>query len=990
MNWKRPNLAIKLASAFFALSLFAVALVSYAVYDSSSVILRGLLIDRLTATAELKTVEVENWIQASLENAASFAKLQVLSENMKKWRLVRKTPSSTIWCATFSPDGRFLATGGANHLVHVWDLSEGCQLLNLPHQNTVRQVRFLDDSSHLLTIDYENILRVWEIGHARPVFSERLVNLYSLSAPGEKQLLAVSTWNKKTLVWSVAQLTTAGQDKEPLLSIQGSDSWVALSPNSEMLAVADGRHHTALYRLEPAGESLSARLVATHEGGAGGLAFSPDNKWFASVEKDGLVSIQPLLPDAVLPDYKMMSHLRIHAGEERELAFSTNSAWLGVRNDSSANFNLLRKVTPKDGPPVWRQALDLEEVYGFAFSPGSKPLLVTALDDFATAVWDLSRIDAGGVPFRHDFATEAEGGAGVIFSPDAKLLSVTSWTGRLQFFDVTDVLTSAEPANLASAEMWHTPLPLVTLSGVLRAQVDSRPQWRAAALYDAQGNMVVEALKPEEKESAPFMVDSRSQGAQLRAKILSGDKRPSLLLASTVHNEDGTCFGMLSCRLSHFELDRIMSEHTGVGEHGELYLATQGRLLADSKGRNQCDGGLAPSLSVHDPNTPYVNFAGKNVFGVARHIAPVGWQLVTEMPVNEVLAPARRLAGTALLISSMMVVALLVAGYVLSRRIALPIMAAADIAQKIISGHVDPEAKALEGDEAKVLSAAFLRMQPALEERMRMLQALDIADEVQGRLLPAAPPDVPGLDIAGRCDYCEATGGDYFDYLPTVWQQGQGLAVVVGDVTGHGVPAALLMTSLRAFLRQGLADSSNDPESAKLPAAVIAEVNKQLARDIGPNGHFATLFYLDIHRPSATMRWVRAGHDPAMVYTPESDVFIQLKGSGMALGVIEDADFEQRSRDIYPGQVIVVGTDGIWEASGPKGEMFGKKRLESIVRNTANRPAQEILQAVIDGVNAHVHGELKGQGFFDDLTLVVVKITEIPPPTSGSGNVETA
>lgn len=979
MPRKQPNLVLKLASAFLALSLVAVGAVGYVIYARSSNILRGLVAERITATAVLKSVEVENWTRDLLRNAQSFSDLQVVRQNLAKWSQMKAAPHSTIWCAAFSPGNKLLATGGANHLCHIWDLDNSSLLCTLAHQNTVRTVLFLYRDNLLLTIDYENILRIWNLDTQRTVFSQRLVHHLSLSGPGPEQLLAISTWNKKTMVWSLQEIIASPDDvAAPLLVIDGADSWVALSAAGNLLAVADGKTSTALYHIETTNGpgKLHSRLLVKVSGGDAGLAFSPDGGWLATVRKNGDIAVYPLEPRSNEPNLEAASRLRIHAGEEREIAFSADSKWLGIRSDASASFDLLGlDESGNQNRAVWRQVVSLEEVYGFGFSPGEPALLLTALEDFAAAVWDLSKPLSEGRPLRHDFETEAEGGAGVAYSHDGLQVSVTSWTGRVQTYVVEELVSSPRPDNAAAAHMQHTPLPVVLLGDALRSQVDSRAEWEAAALYDHEGHQVAQALTQEDILAPPPNYSDRDEDQAGLLTLTSPEaSRPQLLVVEDVAGEHGQKLGTLICRMGYDGLDRILREHTGVGRQGELYLASHGRLLSDSRGRLEATQSLAQGLRAHPVSEPYVNFAGKQVFGVARAIEPGDWQLVAEMPVSEALAPARDLAWIALLTGFGLVLALFGAGLYLSRRIALPFMDAAALAQRMVTGHVDPTGKALEGDEARVLSAAFARMQPALEERMRILQALDIANEVQSNLLPGAPPQIPGLDIAGRCDFCEATGGDYFDYIPTAWPQGQGLAVVVGDVTGHGVPAALLMTSLRAFLRQRLAVADGSPMAA---AKAISDVNRQLAKDVGLSGRFVTLFYLDIHRPSSMIRWVRGGHDPAVVFDQQSDSFSELGGSGLALGVIEDAPFQELTRTVHPGMVLVVGTDGIWEAVGQQRQMFGKKRLEEIIRATAHKSAATILDAVFTAVHEHQQMAPKGFEHPDDLTLVVIKVLPI-------------
>ena len=243
-------------------------------------------------------------------------------------------------------------------------------------------------------------------------------------------------------------------------------------------------------------------------------------------------------------------------------------------------------------------------------------------------------------------------------------------------------------------------------------------------------------------------------------------------------------------------------------------------------------------------------------------------------------------------------------------------------------------------------------------------KALELAGEVQRGLLPDRPPLVPGVEIAGRNIPCDEVGGDYFDYL---WDENNAenkLSIVVGDITGHGVDAALLMSSARAFLRMRASHAGT-------PLEIVTAMNQHLTTDLSESGRFMTLFYLALDRQSEQLEWIRAGHDPALIYDPDEDSFEELMGPGLALGVVEDFAYEpQRRNGLKPGHVIVIGTDGIWESCNPSGEMFGRERLMEIVRKTAGQDANTILETVFQE-HADFSEGLKSE---DDLTLVVVKI----------------
>lgn len=268
---------------------------------------------------------------------------------------------------------------------------------------------------------------------------------------------------------------------------------------------------------------------------------------------------------------------------------------------------------------------------------------------------------------------------------------------------------------------------------------------------------------------------------------------------------------------------------------------------------------------------------------------------------------------------------------------------------------------------AEALDSGIKQYRHTRRERkfnQRTRRWLDQAMEVQQNLMPRSSPGIEGIDIYGRSIYCDRTGGDYYDYFEKAGTDGMKFYVVVGDVSDHGLPSALLMTTARAFLR----------EAASRPGHVsdiAAQVNRQLTRDMQASGRFMTLFLAEIDRPNRTIRWIRAGHEPAILYEPRSGEFTELRGQGgLPLGVYEDAVYEEHHHELAPGQIIAIGTDGIWEACNDQGRMFGKQLLQTIVREHAERPAAEIVQRVLETLQRF----LLPLDLQDDATLVVAKV----------------
>jgi serine phosphatase RsbU (regulator of sigma subunit) len=256
------------------------------------------------------------------------------------------------------------------------------------------------------------------------------------------------------------------------------------------------------------------------------------------------------------------------------------------------------------------------------------------------------------------------------------------------------------------------------------------------------------------------------------------------------------------------------------------------------------------------------------------------------------------------------------------------------------------------------------RFRTLSQEQDRIEQSLYLAREVQQNLLPHNAPQTDWLDIAGQSIYCDETGGDYYDFIINDTGGNASIGIALGDVSGHGISSALLMATVRSSLRQ----RSTRPGIA---AEIISDVNRQLAEDVGDSGQFMTMFYMLLDPVKQQLQWVRAGHDPAIFYDPDTDAFGELDGPGVALGVLDGFNYKEfTKRSLHSGQIIVLSTDGIWEARNQKSEMFGKERLLNIIRKNSQLSARDILDAMLEALKNFQ----KGFEIEDDITLVVIKI----------------
>ena len=338
--------------------------------------------------------------------------------------------------------------------------------------------------------------------------------------------------------------------------------------------------------------------------------------------------------------------------------------------------------------------------------------------------------------------------------------------------------------------------------------------------------------------------------------------------------------------------------------------------------------------------------------------------VVAKLP-NEVVATLQGLFDKMRLLSLVISAAmLLIIGLIAwfgARAITRPIFAIVAVAKRLTQGDFNAHIDHRTGDERDDLIRSINEMGPQLNELVRLNRDMEVAQEVQRLLLPSAEPELAGYDISGGILYCDKTGGDYYDFLNVCKRERSCLAVVLGDVSGHGIPSALVMAAARGQLH-----TLSDVEMA--PHERMGAINRALSRDLDGTGRFLTLFYLQLSADSARVQWVRAGHDPAVRFDPATDSFGELRGEGLPLGVDEGYVYATSEAALKDGEVLVMATDGVWEARNAAGEMFGKKRMLAIIRENAHKYAQDIRLAMMAAVEG-----FQGNGQEDDIAVVVVK-----------------
>ncbi|MDP4858143.1 MAG: SpoIIE family protein phosphatase [Desulfobacterales bacterium] len=342
------------------------------------------------------------------------------------------------------------------------------------------------------------------------------------------------------------------------------------------------------------------------------------------------------------------------------------------------------------------------------------------------------------------------------------------------------------------------------------------------------------------------------------------------------------------------------------------------------------------------------------------------WTLVMIAPGRIILAPILRFRLYYFITSAGFIFLILLLIKLVTGQTVAAIKEVSRAADRIARGDFDQPLPVKTRDEVGHLMRSFNTMMEQLKERIRLKAALDLAMEVQQNLLPKQYNSMPGLDIAGRSHYCDETGGDYYDFLEVGSRDSNQFGLAVGDVSGHGISAALLMASVRAFLRCRLTQLGG-------AADIITDVNRLITADTRESGHFMTLFYAEIDPSSKTLQWVRAGHDPAFFYDPTADTIEELRGKGIALGIDANYAYRQSAKTgLSAGQILLVGTDGIWETLDDSGRMFGKTRLAALIREHASYSSEILIQAIMTALK-DFRGSARQE---DDVTLAVAKIVD--------------
>lgn len=279
----------------------------------------------------------------------------------------------------------------------------------------------------------------------------------------------------------------------------------------------------------------------------------------------------------------------------------------------------------------------------------------------------------------------------------------------------------------------------------------------------------------------------------------------------------------------------------------------------------------------------------------------------------------------------------------------------------VLTNFEDPDGNRyslIEFDQATQLVEGQRRAtEEALEAERRAAQEIEIARQVQARLFPQRMPPVKGLVYAGACFQAKQVGGDYYDFLDL----GRGrLGLVIGDIAGKGMAGALLMANLQANFRSQCAIATDEPER------FLRSVNQMFYGNTA-DGDYATFLYAEYDEETRRLRYANCGHLPALLLRQNGELE-KLGATATVIGLFLDWECEIGERQLHPGDILLLYTDGVTEAFNVVREEFGENRLVESLRQNSRLPPQECVQAIVEDVRRHSPEEQH-----DDITLIVAK-----------------
>jgi len=427
------------------------------------------------------------------------------------------------------------------------------------------------------------------------------------------------------------------------------------------------------------------------------------------------------------------------------------------------------------------------------------------------------------------------------------------------------------------------------------------------------------------------------------------------------------------------------------GENGwDESFATENFLMSN----NTALAAVARDMVAGKSGTARVPFSDGEKYVAYAPLKSVNWSVAIVVPVDDVIAPAEKTRAQivnatgetgahlnqTMDVAKSLFIALFILLFILvtvlsilfAQVITRPVAELKRGSEAIGAGDLGYRVQIATGDEFEDLARSFNMMAADLKdhidelqrttaEKERYAKELEIAKGIQQSFLPDTTPTISGVEIAAKNVPALEVGGDFYDFIP-LGKDHWGL--VIADVSGKGVPAALFMALSRTLIRASTLANAD-------PAAAIGHANQLICED-SKTSMFVTLFYAILDSRAMTLDYVNAGHNPPLLLKGTSSDVVLLKAKGIALGVTDEVDLQSVRVDLRPGDVLVLYTDGVTEAINDREEEFGEQRLLRVIMENRALTADEILAKILAAITAFAGDRPQ----HDDITLMVLRAVE--------------
>lgn len=344
-----------------------------------------------------------------------------------------------------------------------------------------------------------------------------------------------------------------------------------------------------------------------------------------------------------------------------------------------------------------------------------------------------------------------------------------------------------------------------------------------------------------------------------------------------------------------------------------------------------------------------------------KYFAPWDWVILGTGYEKDVFASRDALRSTLIQVFLGVLFSGILVVFFIIRQMFKPIQRLTESTREVANGNWDISIDYKWNDEIGTLAQSFNNMVKSLRENARIWQEFKVARDMQARMLPKSFPEIRGFQINAKSMPAQEVGGDFYDFLPLEENK---LGIVVGDVSGHGVSAAMVMTAAMSAVRFAAEERENTAE-------VLNMVNSRLSKDI-QNHMFVALFYGIIDANRRQLRYTNAGQTMPYLWRQGKVVFLPQADASdrFPLGIVKDTVYEQLTFDLLPGDVLVFYTDGIVDEMNGHDESYGFERLSASIDKCAPLSPDQILDGIVSDMCAYTGNS----SFSDDVTLVIVKV----------------